>query len=101
MNAAVGEKLSNKDEVTWLRQCETELGTGISISVCHEPTGHELCLCLWEERLNPSGLFQVGLQGLVAGASFLLSVILLSTAISPLFGVAFWIAMMLRYSKTM
>lgn len=53
-----------------------------------------------KKRLKPSGLFQFGLKGSVAGANFLLPVIQLLIAVSLLFGVAFWIAMMLCYSKT-
>lgn len=42
-----------------------------------------------KKRLNPSGLFQFGLKGSVAGANFLLPVIQLLIAVSLLFGVAF------------
>lgn len=108
-----GGKLSNKDEVTWLRQCETELGMGIRnfvLSLWLSDKIARLSSTDWKhmsrgfvfrkKRLNPSGLFQFGLKGSVAGANFLLPVIQLLIAVSLLFGVAFWIAMTLCYSKT-
>lgn len=107
-----GGKLRNKDEVTWLKQCERESGTGIESfvlkslafwqdhpSVINRLETWVVALCLGRGDWIQVGYFSLFWKA-VAGANFLRPVIQLLIAVSLLFGVTPWIAMMLCCSKT-